>query len=77
MIFHLVPPHYNIIITAEKAIQTFKNNLASILCGVDDNLPMHLWYPLLQQAKLTLNLIRQPILVPTISSYAHLYVIHD
>ena len=71
--FHLIPSHDHCRNRAKKDIQTFKNHLVSILCDRDENLPMKLWDFLLQQSKITLNLIRQSRLFRTISAYAHLY----
>ena len=44
---------------------------------MDDKSPMHLWDRMLWQAKLTLKLLRQSRLVPTISEYEYLYGPHD
>ena len=45
--FQLVPPHDHRRIIAKNTIQTFKNELVSILCSVDEIFPMHLWDRLL------------------------------
>ena len=73
MTYQLVPPHDHRRNIAEKAIQVFKDHFISILCGCDPDFPMHLWDRLLPQAELTLNLLRTSRLVPTVSSYAHVY----
>jgi hypothetical protein len=54
---------------AERAIQTFKSNFISILAGIDPTFPMYLWDQLLPQTILTLNLLRQSNITPTISAY--------
>ena len=77
MTYQLIPPHDHRRNIAENTVQTFKNNLLSILCGMDKNLPMQLWDRLLWQLKLTLNLLRQSIFVLTISAYVQLYGPHD
>lgn len=69
----LVPPHDHCHNIAEKAVQVFKSNFVSILCGTDPRFPLHLWCHLLQQAEITLNLLQSSRLVPTVSSYAHVY----
>ena len=46
----LVPPYDHRIDISEKAIQTVKIHLISVLCGLDENFPMHLSDRLLQQA---------------------------
>ena len=57
----------------EWAIQTFKNHFKLILAGVDDTFPMRLWDRLLPQAILTLKLLRQSIVVPTISAWQYVH----
>ena len=75
--FQMVPLCDNCRNIPKKGIQTFKEHVVSILCGVDINFSMQLWERLLQQAKLTLKFLRQSRLVPTISEYAQLYGPHD
>jgi len=77
MTYELVPPHDHRRNLAERAIQTWKGHFISILCGVDEDFPMHLWCRLLPQAEMTLNMARKSRLVPTISAYAHLHGQHD
>jgi hypothetical protein len=55
----LVPPDNHRRNFAERAIQTFKNHFMSVIAGVDDNFPMHLWDRLLPQTILTLNSIQR------------------
>ena len=43
---------------AERAIQTFKNHFITILAGTNKNFPKNQWDLLLNQAELTLNLLR-------------------
>ncbi len=65
----LIPPDNHRQNLAERAIQTFKNNFKAVITGVDDNFPMHLWDRLLPQTVLTLNLLRQSNVAPTVSAY--------
>ena len=67
----LVPPDTHRSNLAERAIQTFKRHFISILSGVDENFPLHLWDRLLPQAILTLNLLRQSNVAPTVSAYQY------
>jgi hypothetical protein len=67
----LVPPDNHRRNLAERAIQTFKNHFKSVLAGVDDSFQMKLWDKLLPQVFLTLNLLRQSNVAPTISAYAY------
>ena len=62
---------------AERAIQTFKNHFKAVIAGVDDNLPMHLWDRLLPQTVLTLNLLRQSNVAPTVSAYQYIHGAFD
>jgi hypothetical protein len=54
---------------AERAICTFKDHFLAILSGVYAAFPPYLWDLLLQQAELTLNLLRQSMLNPQISAW--------
>jgi hypothetical protein len=53
-------------------IQTFKNHFSAGLCSVDPTFPLHLWYKLLPQATITLNILRQSRINPLMSAYAQL-----
>eukprot|EP00978_Attheya_sp_CCMP212_P038542 scaffold191999_cov45-Attheya_sp.AAC.1 len=57
---------------AEHAIQTFKNHFLAGLCTVDTSFPLQLWDRMLQQANLTLNMLRQSRLHPQISAHCHI-----
>ena len=54
---------------AERAIQTFKNHFIAGLCTVDPTFPLQLWCYLLEQAEITLNLLRTSRDDPTKSAY--------
>ena len=72
MEMELVPPgcrHQN---AAEVAIRNFKAHFLSVLAGVVDDFPLHLWDRLLPQTEITLNLLRQSNATPTVLAYAHL-----
>ncbi|KAL7483838.1 hypothetical protein ACHAW6_009477, partial [Cyclotella cf. meneghiniana] len=56
---------------AERAIQTFKGHLISVLAGVSEDFPINQWDELLPQTVLTLNLLRQSNIAPNISAYAY------
>ena len=47
-----------------------KNNFVSGINGNEKMLPMHLWYRLLEQAKIMLNMIKPPRHNPKISAHA-------
>ncbi len=69
----LVPPNNHRQNLAERAIQTFKNHFKAILAGVDDSFPMQLWDKLLPQTVLTLNLLQQSTVAPTILAYQYIH----
>ncbi len=54
---------------AERTIQTFKDHFFAILAGVDSTFPLYLWDLILPQAELTLNLLRQSALNPSMSAW--------
>ena len=70
--FQLVPPNIHRRNAAERAIRTFKNHFIAGLSSVHSTFPMQLWCRLLQQAELTLNLLRPSRLNPKLSAYAQL-----
>jgi hypothetical protein len=69
----LVPPGNHQQNLAERAIQTFKNHFKAITAGVVNNFPMNLWDRLLSQTVLTLNLLRQSNIAPTVSAYQYIH----
>jgi hypothetical protein len=73
----LVPPDNHNRNLAERAIQTFKNYFKSVIVGVDDNFPMRLWDRLLPQMVLTLNLLCQSNVAPTVSAYQYVHGAFD
>ena len=70
--YQLTPPCMHIRNAAERAIRTFKDNLITGLCSTDPDLPMKKWYHLLDQAEITINLLRSSRLNPSLSAYAQL-----
>jgi hypothetical protein len=69
----LVPPDNHQRNLAERAIQMFKCHFKSVLAGVDDSFPMQLWDKFLPQTTLTLNLLRQSNVAPTVSAYQYIH----
>ena len=65
----LVPPGQHRRNKAERAIRTFKNHFISILAGVDPAFPANLWTSLLEQAEITINLLRESTVNPRISAW--------
>ena len=75
--YQLTPPHIHRCNMAERAIRTFKNHFISGLCSVDKNFPLHLWCYLLDQAELTLNMLRTSRINPNLSAYEQINGTHD
>ena len=42
---------------AEHAIHTLRDHFLAILVGINDAFPKYLWYLLLEQAEITLNIL--------------------
>jgi hypothetical protein len=62
---------------AERAIRTFKEHFKAALATVDPDFPVHLWYRLLPQAEITLNLLRASRPHPQLSTTAHYHGLID
>ena len=71
--YQLVPPHNHRANLAERAIQSFKHHFKSGLCTVDPNFPVSQWDQLLEQAEITLNLLRNSNNNPKLSAHAYLF----
>ena len=71
--YQLVPPGMHRRNAAERAIRTFKNHFIAGLSSTDSNFPIHLWDKLLEQAIITLNLLRGSRVNPSISAWAQLF----
>jgi hypothetical protein len=77
MNYQLVPPHCHRTNTAEREIITFKEHFKSGLATVDPDFPIHLWYRLLPQAEITLNLLRASRLHTQLSAAIHYHCLID
>ena len=71
--YQLGPPHTHRRNLAERAIQTFKNHFKAGLASVDPNFPLSEWDRLIEQANITLNLLRTARSNPKLSSYAYMF----
>ena len=69
--FQKVPPDMHRRNKAERAIRTFKAHFITILACVDQGFPRNRWDLLLPQAEITINLLRQSSLQPSISAWEH------
>ena len=68
----LVPPDNHRRNLVDTAIQTCKSHFKAVLAGIDDSFLMRLWDKLLPQTVLTLNLLHQSNVAPTVSAYQYL-----
>jgi hypothetical protein len=75
--FQLVPPYSHRRNSAERAIISFKDHLIAGLCSTDKSFPMHLWDRLLQQAVITLNMLRTSRINPKLSAATHIFGQYD
>ena len=71
--FQLVPPNSHRRNLAERAIQTYKNQFKVGLATTDPKFPFSEWDRLIQQANITLNLLRTAIVNTKLSEYAYIY----
>ena len=71
--YQLVPPHTHRANSAERAIQTFKAHFIAGLSSLDPDFPVSEWDRLLNQAFLTLNLLRTARANPSLSAHAYLF----
>lgn len=75
--YQLTPPHMHRINAAERAIRTFKNHFIAGLSSVDPTFPIGEWDRLLDQAEITLNLLRNSRVNNKLSAYAYLHGVYD
>ena len=67
--YQLVSPSNHRENNAERLVQTFKNHFIAVLCSVDKDFHLQLWDILLQQERISLNLLRQSRTLPRLSAY--------
>ena len=70
--YQLVPPHDHRSNPAEKAIGTWKDHFIAGLSSANPEFPLHLWDRLVEQATITLNLLRRSNTNPQLSAEAHM-----
>ena len=71
--YYLVPSSNHRSNNAEIEIKTFKNHFIAELCNVDKYFHLKLWDRLLQQATISIKLLRQSRTLPHISAYTHIF----
>ena len=75
--FELAPPQMHRRNAAERAIRTFKNHFLAGLATCSPTFPITEWDRLLEQALLTLNLLRTSRINPNLSAHAYLFGNHN
>jgi hypothetical protein len=75
--YQLASPHDHQLNPAERAIQTFKNHLISILHGTDNKFPAWLWCQIIPQVIMTLNMLRCSRINPKLSAYTQIFGVFD
>ena len=71
--YELAPPNMHRRNAAERAIRTFKNHFLSGLATCPPHFPITEWDRLLDQAQVTLNLLRTARINPKLSAQAYLW----
>jgi hypothetical protein len=69
--YQLIPLHVHHCNAAKQAIQTFKAHFLVIIAGLPPAFPRYLWDLLLPQTELTLNLLCQSSITPSMSAWEH------
>lgn len=77
MDYQLVPPNQHRRNVAERVMRTFKNYLLAGLATCDPRFHIHKWDCLLDQAELTINLLRNIRVNTKLSAHAYLHGVHD
>jgi hypothetical protein len=67
--YQLVPPHVHRRNSAERAIRTWKKYFVAGICSTDPAFPLHLWDRIIEQATITLNLLRPARRNPNMSAH--------
>ena len=75
--YELAPPGNHRQNPAERAIQSYKSHLISIINGADERYPDDAWDYLIPQTNITLNLLRECSINPAHSAYSYIYGPYD
>ena len=75
--YQLAPPYCHRTNKAERAIQTFKSHFLSGLATCDPSFPLREWDRLIEQATITLNLMRATRINPRVSAYTFMFGEYD
>jgi hypothetical protein len=76
--YQLAPPHDDHRTNAaERAVQTAKNHLQAGWHSTDEQFPLYLWDKTLEQAELTMNLLRGSRINPALSAWEQIHGKYD
>jgi hypothetical protein len=75
--YQLTPPNDHRTNAAERAIRTAKNHLQAGWHSTDEQFPLYLWDRTLEQAELTLNLLRGSRINPCLSAWEQIHGRYD
>jgi hypothetical protein len=67
--YQLVPPHVHCRNSAKRVIRTWTNHFVAGICSTNSDFPLHLWDRLIEQATITLNLLRPARRNPNMSAH--------
>ena len=70
--YQFTPPNVHRSNSAERAIRTWKDHFLSGISNTHSQFPLYLWDRLVDQANITLNLMRKSRIHPTLSAYQEL-----
>ena len=71
--FQLVPTHIHRRNLAERSIRVFKENFIVGVTYIDQRFLMNIWYTILNQATMTLNMMRSSRVHPNLSAYNEMH----
>ena len=71
--YQLLPSSNHRANNAERAIKTFKDHFIAGMCSVDKDFHLQLRDRILQKAKSSLKVFRQPRTLPHLSAYTHIF----
>ena len=75
--YEIVPAYNHRRNAAERAIRTFSNHLIAGMNTAHEDFPFYLWEELLNQAIITINLLRASRIHPKLSSYHSMFGAFD
>ena len=67
--FQLIPPHIFQVNVAKRLVHMWKNHFMAGVCSIHPDLPIHLWFCLIQHSDITFNMLRAFIMNPKLLAY--------